>query len=181
MTDTGHFNNCLTLPAWCPACGEPSLQASSEKSLRCDHCHFHYFHNVAATSSAIIECEGSILMVRRASDPAAGKLDLPGGFIEPGETAEQALTRELEEELGFVTENEYVYLCNFTNLYQYDGIHYHTLDLYYLISETRRPPIRFADDVSGFEWLGADEIDESKICFDSVRNACAFYRNTRSS
>ena len=51
--------------------------------------------------AAVIERAGRILVCRRRADqPHAGKWEFPGGKVEPGETPEQALVRELEEELG---------------------------------------------------------------------------------
>jgi len=180
MTRAERFQKCLTLPAWCPACGRKDLKADSEKSLRCGNCGFLYFHNVAVTSSAIIECGHTFLMVRRAHDPHKGKLDFPGGFIETGERAEQALLRELAEELDYEAETDPLYLCNFTNVYEYGGVHYHTLDLYFLISGQTRPEIRVDDDVSGYEWITRNAVPEDEIGFASVRNASRYYRRWRS-
>lgn len=55
-------------------------------------------------TAAIIEREGKVLLARRSgSGSAAGKWEFPGGSIEPGETPEQCLARELREELGIET------------------------------------------------------------------------------
>jgi 8-oxo-dGTP diphosphatase len=49
--------------------------------------------------------EGRLLAARRTSPPeVAGRWELPGGKAEPGETAAEALVRELREELGVETE-----------------------------------------------------------------------------
>ena len=51
---------------------------------------------------------GQLLLVRRASRHGRGNWQLPGGFIEPDETIEQAVVREVEEEAGVITEVEAV-------------------------------------------------------------------------
>ncbi|MET7646621.1 (deoxy)nucleoside triphosphate pyrophosphohydrolase [Streptomyces sp. NPDC005426] len=48
---------------------------------------------------------GRLLAARRSAPPElAGRWELPGGKVEPGESGEQALVRELREELGIETE-----------------------------------------------------------------------------
>jgi ADP-ribose pyrophosphatase YjhB (NUDIX family) len=44
--------------------------------------------------------DGQLLLVRRASRHGHGNWQLPGGFIEPNETIEQAVVREVHEECG---------------------------------------------------------------------------------
>ncbi|GAB3154761.1 NUDIX domain-containing protein [Amycolatopsis stemonae] len=43
---------------------------------------------------------GRLLLIRRANDPGSGQWSLPGGRVEPGESDEQAVIRELREETG---------------------------------------------------------------------------------
>ncbi len=44
--------------------------------------------------------DGRLLLVRRANEPGRGRWSLPGGRVEPGESDEQAVARELAEETG---------------------------------------------------------------------------------
>ena len=48
--------------------------------------------------------DGQLLLVRRASRHGRGNWQLPGGFIEPDETIEQAVVREVQEEAGVTAE-----------------------------------------------------------------------------
>jgi len=52
--------------------------------------------------------DGQLLLVRRASRHGRGNWQLPGGFIEPDETIEQAVVREVQEEAGVIGEVEAV-------------------------------------------------------------------------
>ena len=52
--------------------------------------------------------DGRLLLVRRASRHGRGNWQLPGGFIEPNETIEQAVVREVQEEAGVTAEVEAV-------------------------------------------------------------------------
>jgi 8-oxo-dGTP diphosphatase len=51
--------------------------------------------------AAVIECDGQVLIGQRPAGKRHGlKWEFPGGKVEPGEAPEEALRRELEEELG---------------------------------------------------------------------------------
>lgn len=58
---------------------------------------------VLAASIAVFR-EGKVLLAQRGKAPALGLYSLPGGRIEPGETLQAAVLRELEEEVGIRAE-----------------------------------------------------------------------------
>jgi 8-oxo-dGTP diphosphatase len=52
------------------------------------------------TVDAIILCEGKLVLIRRMNPPYQNQFALPGGFVEVGETVEEAAVREAKEETG---------------------------------------------------------------------------------
>jgi len=58
---------------------------------------------VLVAACALIDADGRVLIAQRpAGKPMAGLWEFPGGKVDPGERPEDALIRELEEELGIV-------------------------------------------------------------------------------
>jgi NAD+ diphosphatase len=152
----------------CPKCGAPAIAPRSGGGYACGACAFVFFLNVAAAVAAIIrDPEGRVLLTRRAHDPAAGKLDVPGGFVDPGETAEEALRREILEELNLVLD-DVRYFCSVTNVYEYGGLNYRTLDLYFICRAVNLSAIRVADDISAYSFVDPRAIDPADVAFESI-------------
>ncbi len=62
------------------------------------------YEKLSQVTAAILEKEGKILIAKRKKGgPFGGSWEFPGGRVEPGETPEVALQRELREELGIET------------------------------------------------------------------------------
>ena len=121
----------LTKYEYCPLCGSHHFAVSSEKSRKCENCGFELFMNPSSANVALIMNErGELLVERRKREPAKGTLDLPGGFADPGETAEEGVCREVMEETGLtVTSAEYIF--SMPNVYRYSGVDIPTLDMFF--------------------------------------------------
>lgn len=78
---------------------------------------------VLVVACALVDADGRVLLAQRpAGKPMAGLWEFPGGKIEPGETPEKALIRELREELGIVTQAACLAPLTFAS-HDYDGFH----------------------------------------------------------
>lgn len=101
-------------------------------------------------------------------------LDLPGGFVDPLESIEDALTREIREELG-VAVSDAKYLSSFPNRYVYSGLTYFTIDLAFLCKVDDVSIIKPADDIEDAFFVFPDEIKLEEIAFESIRKSIGFF------
>jgi mutator protein MutT len=153
----------------CPVCGKEGFAINNVKSKRCEGCGFVlYFNAISATVAVIMNEKDEILVARRAKEPAKGTLDLPGGFADSMETAEEAVTREVLEESGLrVTETKYLF--SLPNKYLYSGFEEHTLDMFFLCRvESGDRPIA-NDDVEELAWMSLDDIRPELFGLQSIR------------
>lgn len=160
---------------YCPKCGSQEFPFDGHKSFLCGKCHFQFFINSAAAVAGIIENqEGKIMLTVRAHNPHKGMLDLPGGFIDPLESAEDALKREIREELNIeVTDCEY--LISYPNEYVFSNYTVFTTDLGFRVKVKNFDNIKACDDICGYEFIAPEEIDYTKICASSIRKIIQYY------
>ncbi len=64
----------------------------------CPRCGFVDYQNPRPCVAILIISDGKLLLARRGIEPAKGAWDIPGGFVEDGESAEEAVVREALEE-----------------------------------------------------------------------------------
>jgi ADP-ribose pyrophosphatase YjhB (NUDIX family) len=70
----------------------------------CPNCGFVHYENPAPTVQAWIERDGAYLALRRNQDPNRGEWNMPGGFVEAGESGPEAIAREVHEETALEIE-----------------------------------------------------------------------------
>ncbi len=115
LRDTNSFR-------YCPACGEKYL-ASNAEDRRCNSCGYIFHAASFPSAGAIIwDPSGSILMIKRKQDPGAMKWDIPAGFCTQTESFEEALRRELREEIGLESYNSCTYHTSIVGDYEYRGL-----------------------------------------------------------
>ncbi len=167
---------------FCPACASSHLYSQRGRLWRCPDCGFEYFHNVATAAGIILECGGRIVFVVRAREPAKGKLALPGGFVEPGERAEDAAIRECREEIGWAPER-IEFLASYPNIYRYHDIPYATCDMYFWSRAHSLDPEDYdcdEEESTCLSFIEVSQIPWDDIAFDSTRRALRRYVKTRS-
>jgi len=83
----------------CPRCGQtPSV--SFPRSITCPHCGYAAFYNPKPVACAIPQTgDGRLILMRRGFEPRRGHWSMPGGFVDLGESVEDAAIREVQEEL----------------------------------------------------------------------------------
>jgi ADP-ribose pyrophosphatase YjhB (NUDIX family) len=79
---------------------ERFVEAEQRMRHVCAQCGEVAYLNPQVLVSTIVISRDRVLLCRRADPPAAGKWVLPGGFMECGETLEEAAAREIHEETG---------------------------------------------------------------------------------
>lgn len=168
----------LSLFRYCPKCGSEHFDIHNEKSKQCANCGFVYYFNPSSATVALILNENNELLVcRRAKDPAKGTLDLPGGFIDIGETGEEGVAREVLEETGLEVQ-EAVYQFTLPNIYVYSGFPVHTLDMFYLckVKDTRH--ISAMDDAADAFFMPLAEINPEDFGLGSIRKGLRIFLST---
>lgn len=84
---------------FCARCGAPTVLAKGGWQRNCGSCKAEHFPRVDPVTIMLVEHDGNILLGRQPRFPA-GNYSALAGFVEPGESIEEAVAREVLEEAG---------------------------------------------------------------------------------
>lgn len=160
----------LKVLKFCPKCGSPDFSVSGERSLKCGNCGFHFFINASAAVAALVnDGAGKLMLVTRGVEPDYGKLDLPGGFVDPGETVENAVRRELIEELGLKVKSM-KYLGSAPNEYIFSAYSVFTIDFAFEVVAETLENLNPMDDILKYRFYAENEFDYDDIPAPSMKH-----------
>jgi ADP-ribose pyrophosphatase YjhB (NUDIX family) len=144
---------------FCSQCGEQVIQRIPEGDSRlryvCEHCHTIHYQNPNIVAGSLPVWEGKVLLCRRAIEPRLGYWTLPAGFMENGESVEQAARRETVEEACATLHNLQLYTL-------IDVPHISQVHVFYR-ADLLRP-----DFAAGVESLEVQLFDEADIPWDEL-------------
>lgn len=138
------------------------LEQRSEYSWYCPSCEYVQYESPKPGGELILYRDGKILIAERGGEPDKGTYDFPGGFIEPGETFEQGIIRELDEELGIKKTDVHhmVRLSSFPTKYKYGPEVYNNLVEVYAAELDSGADMHPMDDVASVRWIDESEVDD---------------------
>ncbi|HVX58873.1 MAG TPA: NUDIX domain-containing protein [Candidatus Saccharimonadales bacterium] len=150
---------------FCPRCGAQGK--SDDYRLSCPGCGLSTYFSPKPVQEIVLEnAAGEILLCVRAADPGKGLLDFPGGFVEPDETFEESVRREVKEELGIdIDVNDFEYLSSSFNKYPYQGIDYPVVGTSFLAKLPAGAKIRPGDDVADVEFYKLEDVPMDRLAW----------------
>jgi ADP-ribose pyrophosphatase YjhB (NUDIX family) len=121
------------------------------------------YKNPIPTVDAIIHRHSSILLVKRKKDPYKNCFALPGGFVNEGETIEDAIMREVYEETSLE-----VYPIDILGVYSDPtrDPRGHMLTVVFIVLVVKGGNPIAGDDAQEISWIPISKINEIEIAFD---------------
>ncbi len=156
---------------FCPQCGgrlqQKVLQPKEPPRLVCTDCSFVFYLDPKLAAIAIIPWEEGLVLARRAIDPGYGLWVAPGGFVDVGERVEDAVVREVREEVYLN-----VRIHRLLNVYSYPG---RTTVIVAYVADVISGQPGDGDETLEARIFRPDEIPWEEIAFTSTRDALRDY------
>src|SRR5699024_5614114 len=161
----------------CPQCRSENFEFKNHRRFECFNCGMEFYQNIATAVAIIIEKDNKILFTVRNNDPKKGLLGLPGGFVDPDETAEESAARETKEEINLdIAPHEFTYIESQPNDYEYKGFPYKTEDLIFTADFPKQAEIKIEEEeIYAVKWMDKADIDVDEIAFKSLKKAMKAY------
>ncbi len=124
----------------------------------CPHCG-RYANRGISVDAIIVNDKNELLLIKRGAEPFKGYWALVGGYIDWDESAEDAVKREVTEEIGMQV-TEIIFVGAYTNPDRHPK---QVIDLAYLVKTTGEP--KAGDDAEAYKWVGIHQLP-NELAFD---------------
>lgn len=165
----GTYNAGVGAAKFCLECGAPLTRRvprfDSRERDACPRCSWVHYPQAKVAAGTFVVIESKLLLVRRGIEPGYGKWGLPCGFLEAGETPEEAAARETEEETGLQ-----VVIRELHGLYYDARAEYEVLLAFYR-AEPVRGELRTSTETLDLRLFAKNELPWEEIAFRSTRHA----------
>lgn len=149
---------------YCRRCGKPATFKNPGMYV-CPNGHTLFYKATPATAICLVNEKGQVLLGTRGIEPNKGMLDMPGGFCEVGESCEEALVRELREELG-LEPGDYTapqFLCTGIDHYPYEGEIHDVMGVTFWAYIKPGAVVKPGDDVAHATFYTLENIKEDEL------------------
>lgn len=164
---------------FCRRCGS-QLSKKSSGVFVCENQHALFVNGIATVSVFFLTDDSHVLLSIRGIEPYKGMYDSIGGFVDVGESLEQAVAREVKEELG-LDPDQYEkpqYICSGPNDYPYGGEIVSIVGACFVSKlKPSAKPVP-ADDVADIKYVHLDDVDFDLIGNDDVKDAIRHLKQT---
>jgi len=114
-------------------------------------------------TGALILKGGKLLLIKRGAQPGQGKWSIPGGLVELGENVQDAMIREVKEEVGLDVEAvKLMDVFDSVTLDEKGRIQYHFVVVNFLV-RILGGSLQTADDVLEAKWVPIDEVKDYNL------------------
>lgn len=152
---------------FCLRCGgelrEEWIEEEGRQRLVCRACGFILYLNPKVVAGAIPHQDGRVVLLRRKIEPRRGKWTFPAGYVELGETVEEAAIRETQEEASLEIGE-----LSLLNVYSYPESP--VVTVVYLARIIRGDP-KAGDEAEEVSLFSPGELPWDEMAFRSTRDA----------
>ncbi|MFZ2544740.1 MAG: NUDIX domain-containing protein [Candidatus Saccharimonadales bacterium] len=162
---------------FCRRCGS-RLTDKTNGVYVCENGHTLFANSAPTVGMFFVTDDNQILLSVRGIEPLKGMLDTPGGFVDSAETFEEALARELQEELG-LDDSQYEtpkYLCSASSEYLYQNENRNVLTVFFWSKLHPGAQPVADDDVADIKFAPVNDINIDEIGGRDIKTALAKIR-----
>jgi ADP-ribose pyrophosphatase YjhB (NUDIX family) len=143
------------------------IKVNEPDRLVCRQCEFIYYLDPKVAAATITLWNNKIVLLKRGISPGYGKWVIPGGFVDRGETLEEAAIRETLEETNLQVE-----ITSLLNVYSYPGS---TVIVVAFLAQTLGGLPAACDETLEVDFFPYENIPWAELAFPSTRDALLDY------